>query len=519
MARRAWSDAITIGVLALGACNDEPLAPDVVVVPIDSVVVSPVSVALDPAGISPLAAELLIEAKSLSTVTVALLNDDTNTAHQITEPAREHRVPVLGLRPGVVNHVELVVSDELSRIGIDTVSIETPPLPEFFPNILVTQASPTLMEPGWNLSSFSVGDAGTFRSFPFIFDSDGRIRWYLDLSEFHDIVFMVERLDEGGLLFGSGSAVYEYDMLGNEVRRWEFPGYWFHHDVIEKPDGNLIVAVDNVALETVEDHIIELDRATGTIVRTWDLRQVLDVIRRSLFGSDVDWFHMNSVWFDDRDDALIISGRHQGVVKVSADNDLIWILAPHKGWGRAGPDQEGLETSAYLLSAVDETRKPYSSEIQFGDAAAADFDWPWGQHAAMILPNGHLFLFDNGDHRLFTPDPPHFSRGVEYDLDEGTMTVRQVWQYGGDRGAEYFSPIISDVDWLSTTENRLVMPGIVFGVEPRAFVTEVSALGEVVFEAEIRFKNLLSTADEGWGQFDLVYRSERTPLYAGEPGS
>ncbi len=129
----------------------------------------------------------------------------------------------------------------------------------------------------------------------------------------------------------------------------------------------------------------------------------------------------------------------------------------------------------------------------------------------MLLPNGNLFVFDNGLNRRFG-GPPSFSRGVEYEIDSEAMTVRQVWAFGGERGVEYYSPI-SDVDHLSATSNRLIMPGIIFGESPSAFVTEVTEAGEVIFDAEVRFRNSLGTGMFSWGQFDLVYRSERIALY------
>ena len=212
------------------------------------------------------------------------------------------------------------------------------------------------------------------------------------------------------------------------------------------------------------------------------------------------------------DDGIIVSGQKQGIVKVGREGELIWILAPHRGWGLAGPDQDGLDTSEFLLTAIDASGTPYPPSVQDGGEAVADFDWTWGQHAPMLLPNGNLFVFDNGLNRGFEATP-QFSRGVEYEIDPGAMTVWQVWAFGRERGAEYFSPIISDVDYLFVTGNRLVMPGIVSGAPPRAFVTEVAEGGDIVFEAELRFRNALSTGSFAWGQFDLVYRSERTSIY------
>ena len=79
-------------------------------------------------------------------------------------------------------------------------------------------------------------------------------------------------------------------------------------------------------LATGLDHIVELDRNSGQVVREWDLRQVLDINRYDLLWNAYDWIHVNSVWFDESDESLVISGRTQGIIKVSKDNELIWIL-------------------------------------------------------------------------------------------------------------------------------------------------------------------------------------------------
>src|SRR5690606_22856813 len=136
----------------------------------------------------------------------------------------------------------------------------------------------------------------------------------------------------------------------------------------------------------------------------------------------------------------------------------------------------------------------------------------WGQHAPLVLPNGNLFVFDNGINRQFGA-ADSYSRGVEYEIDDEAMTVRQVWEYGSIRGEEFYSSIISDVDYLSQTGNRLIMPGTVAIPRHRALSTEVTYPGkQVLFEASINFRDLNGTG-QGWGQMDIVYRSERMPLY------
>ena len=152
------------------------------------------------------------------------------------------------------------------------------------------------------------------------------------------------------------------------------------------------------------------------------------------------------------------SGRNQGVVKVDPDNNLKWILAPHKGWGKSGRTGEGFNTSDYLLTAVNSENEPFSDDVRSGILGTDEFEWSTGQHALSILDTVNLLLFDNGLSRNLKGKPT-YSRAVEYKIDEENMTVQQVWQYGKSRGLSMFSPITSDVDVLPTTQNRLITVG------------------------------------------------------------
>jgi arylsulfate sulfotransferase len=244
------------------------------------------------------------------------------------------------------------------------------------------------------------------------------------------------------------------------------------------------------------------------------MRDILDVDRGDIVVPlNGDWFHMNAVYYDDSDNTLIVSGRNQGLVKVDMNNNLIWILQMHKNWGKAGADGTGPETSPFLLTAVDGGGTAYSQAIQDGDSAAASFDWNWGQHAPLVLPNGNILLFDNGQNRRYSPSDS-YSRAVEYEINEQNMTVRQVWEYGSARGTDAFSRIISDVDYLSNTNNILFSPGIVGGPPYKSpttyskIIETTSPAGTVVFEATLDFKNI-----GPGGGFDMSYRAEKINLY------
>lgn len=522
--------AIAIGILLIGCDSGSPVdpiddpsgtPPGEQQVPIAELLSSAIILKKNPHGIAPLTAMVTLSTTVPTHVAVEVLGDEP-AIHEFKDLATDHSLPVLGLYPGVENTVVIRLTIPDSVYAADTLRFATPALPSFFPTVDIVTADQNQMELGWTMSALSIGEAGVFRPYPIMFDSNGDIRWYLDLSFINNPTVTAERLANGNILAGDARLLYEYDMLGTEVNRWDLTPYRIHHDVVEKPDGNLIIAVDKDGLETIEDHMIEIDRTSGAVITEWDLREVLDIDRFEYQLNERDWLHVNAVVYDPADDALIISGRNQGVIKVTRNNELVWIIAPHVGWGQAGLDGDGHETSDFLLTAVNTNGTPYSDAVQLGDEEPDDFGWPWGQHAPVFLPNGNLFLFDNGNNRLFSQNGPFYSRGTEYTIHESAMTIEQVWQYGKERGEEFYSFIISDVDYLPTTGNRLIMPGLAnFSFsDPSgsyALVTELAnGSTQVVFEAKISFKNLLSTGT-GFGQFDIVYRSQRLPLYPDEP--
>src|SRR5690606_6642228 len=137
-----------------------------------------------------------------------------------------HTVAVHGLYPGEENRVVLRVEDPDVGFAIDTLHITTEPLPDRFPTINISVADESRMEPGWTLSEVSVSSGeGTFDTFPVIFDTNGDVRWYMDLSVNGDIAFPVRRLQNGNLLRPRGRALTEYDLLGNVINEWQLNGY------------------------------------------------------------------------------------------------------------------------------------------------------------------------------------------------------------------------------------------------------------------------------------------------------
>jgi hypothetical protein len=337
--------------------------------------------------------------------------------------------------------------------------------------------------------------------------------------------------------------VYEITMLGEVVQTWYPAGGdaapqdsilidagAFHHDAFPVNGGeSLLVPVWE--FRTVEDFpiddqdpsvrdttlvrdapVIEFT-SDGTVVNSWDFLDILKPTRIGFGATQIrddarNWAHTNAVVYDAVDDAIIASLRHQdAVVKVSrATGELVWILGTPANW-------EGFED--YLLSPV-----------------GSPFGWQYHQHAPMLTADRTIVLFDNGNHRAspFTGEVPvgaadNFSRAVEYAIDEQTMTVSQVWEWGlPQSGEQIFAPFLGDANQLPETDNVLItFAGIckvdgVFSDAVRSCSTSIRVI-EVAREDNDRvvFDILIEEPDPahmGWRS----YRSERLPSLYGPDG-
>ncbi len=364
-------------------------------------------------------------------------------------------------------------------------------------------------KPGMNLVSYWGSQNPQLPQLQFMFHQYGHIRWYANLDT-HPALFnlfyhmIVARLQNGNLYFGDWgtSHIYEMDMLGRIMNKWPMPGFSFHHYVIELPNGNFLVTVNKKGLSTREDHVIEIDRETGMIVTVWDLRESLDSRRLILHSNPSDWFHGNGLAYDQEKDEIIVSGRFQGTVKLTRNNEVVWILAPHRGWGQSG---NGTDLKTKLLQPVDANARPITDlRVVGGYTDHSEFSWAWHQHSPMLTQQGTLFLFDNGDRRNYSIDSP-FSRAVEYQIDEDAMTIQQVWEYGRERGRSTYASAASAVDFHYEENTVAFMPGNnhEYGINGKTIEIDYRTK-EVVYEAILRGGDV---------RFFMFLGIDRLPIY------
>ena len=383
------------------------------------------NVILNPYGNSPLSALVIFETKAAEEVKVTIEGkDELSTYTHTFDKEKVHYLPIYGLYAGVENEVIISAGDKEKVL-----KIKTDDLPDDF----IVPTSVFKDESGLtnDLYFFTPSSKGYMCAY----DVNGDVRWYLSQRA----IWEVNRLKNGHLLVSTerlvnepyySTGLYEMDMLGKIYTEYSLPG-GYHHDYFEMENGNLLVASDDFDNEegTVEDYVVELDRETGNIVKTFDLKDILNMEDgKSENWISYDWFHNNSVWYDKKSNSITLSGRHQDIV-INIDYDsgkLNWILGDSTNFS------EGYQKYFFKLT---------------------DGEWQWSQHAAMILPNGNVFLFDNGNNKSKNKDEyvkaeDSYSRGVIYKIDTEKMTAEEVWEYGKERGSSFYSPYISDVDYL-----------------------------------------------------------------------
>ena len=373
-------------------------------------------------------------------------------------------------------------------------------------------ASPKGMRAVWNNP---MGGALQWNFYPqnAVVDTQGEVRWYMLPTKIYDprdiyragIMMGFHQNDDGALSFGYGQRYAKYDLMGREIFNRRLPENYndFSHAMAPGPDGRYFLRVassdlrraDDTHVRTVRDVIIEVDR-DGNVTDEWRLFDILDPQRNIVLksidqgavclnidleksgqtltaeqlakleaehefgdiagtGAGRNWAHVNSVDYDEEDDSIILSSRHQSsVIKIGRDKEVKWILSAPNGWAE--------KYRSKILTPVNAKGEPLKCRL---GVCEGGFDWTWTQHTGWKIDEMskddvlYLSVFDNGDGRGFRqPDDPKekYSRAVVYKIDQKKMTVEQVWSYGEKRGHELYSPITSSVEYKKDKDSVVV---------------------------------------------------------------
>lgn len=453
------------------------------------------NIILNPYGNSPLTALVLFETENKVSPKVTIKGKDelSTFTHKFKENTK-HYLPIYGLYADYENEI-IIEYEENDKVVKKSFTIQTDKLPENM--VLPTDVKADKKNLTNDLYFYTPSSVG----YTSAYDVNGDVRWYLN----NYALWRIKRLENGHLLISTErlinnpyymTGLYEMDLLGKIYTEFSLEG-GYHHDYYEMENGNLLVASDDFYNEsgTVEDYIVELDRKTGKVVKTFDLKDILNMQDgKSENWSDYDWFHNNAVWYDKKTNSITLSGRHQdAVINIDYESGkLNWIIGDKTNWSE--------EYQKYFFTPK-------------GD----NFEWQWSQHAAMITPEGYVFILDNGNNKSkikeeYVPASKSYTRGVMYKIDTKEMTIEQVFEYGKERGSEFYSPYISDVDYISKNHYIIHSGGIVYvdgknSNQPAGFSKDTTLVSDTVelLNNKVIFELKLPTNN---------YRVEKMSLYS-----
>ena len=499
-----------------------------------------------------LAADVRVDVDQPARVDVtARSGDHVVEVPRTAQLSTEHNISLVGMRSNRTYEIDVELFDDEggSLGGPSPLSFTTTPLPTWFPDHQLTidpeRSSPgyTIVEATPNQPSDDAPDEVLIA-----YDAAGEIVWYYFNSGSNG---GVEQTATGTFLmhywpFG----IREVDPLGNLVGHWrpeldsvdaDQIDFWndalagnpgdidplpvvpdwielsgFHHENWPMPNGNILtlsttlhdltdeqqqtfcpddpesfIAISDVAVEFEPD---------GTVLRTWDLWDAIDInehpgswlcIDAGLFQDEKtrDWTHANSVIYDERRDAIVVSSRHTDQIVAFDHLDDI------------GPQA----SVRWILGA--------------GATMPLDGEPTFHQHAVEVNDDGSFTVYDNGNARPGTspddPDNPPYSRAVIYDVDDSSSdpsdwSATQRWEHrmiDDATGAPIFTAFIGDADQLANGNVLITHGGIgEFPAPPdqplRAVIVEVVPSGDSGGDIVWRL-------DSDPTSSHAVYRSER----------
>ena len=461
---------------------------------------------VNPYGTAPLSAVAVFSTEEAcgGTVTVkgkTAENDVTGTF----EEATDHIVPIYGLYSGQTTEVVITLDDGTSA----SFSVETEDVNTDLGTVQVEMSDADSYD--YSELTFVCSAMGAI----YALDSAGDMRFYTEMGG----TLGVHQLRNGHLCIPTSTVLHptyyksglmEIDLTGKIYQVYDVPGGQ-HHDFVELPNGNLLVASDREDFSTVEDYVVEINRKNGKVVWELDMKDLIGMEEGQSASMDTDgseetdWFHNNSIWYDASEDLVLLSARHKDAIIAvhKEDKTLAWILGDPTGW-------ENTDASYFFTPQGEE------------------FEWFYAQHHVTMLDNGDICLFDNGTAKVKRSEEEKrvigdevYSRAVIYHINTENMTVSQVFQYGKERGADWYSDWISGVEsldgtkehlWItagshlySETDNRSdYYPKDMFteGLTKTTHIDQVDH-GTLTFELTI----------SGESNAALTYRSFRMPLY------
>ncbi|MGO1493192.1 MAG: aryl-sulfate sulfotransferase [Ruoffia tabacinasalis] len=359
---------------------------------------------------------------------------------------------IIGLVPGVDNHIELELVDNSNEV-IDTLSfnIQMPKTSSFYPSYLSTQDGDSTRQLSDGL--FYLVGTSQFNGFTYFFDNEGVLRAEIDTNSyrFDNLLFHEDYI----IMANTSTQLIVMNSLGQITQYYDMPGYNMHHDfIIGQEDEVLILASlnDRKSIRR-EDIILSLDLNSGQIKELLDLKDVFGDYMQVTAPSynqdgdatDLDWIHINSIEKVDEDAVLLSSRETSTIIKVSnlyTDPKVDYLIGPEPVW--TGTDYSNLllsQKGTFPLHGGQHSLNLSRTSIQSdGEYYVTFFNNNYWRYLTRPDYMGHI---EEHNSRNFEPNPDELSYMYKYLIDESEGTFELIQSFPVP-----YSSIVSNVDPL-----------------------------------------------------------------------
>jgi hypothetical protein len=352
--------------------------------------------------------------------------DDADSAERLyweTEPGTEFSLDLVGFGPGREYTCQVAAVCPRMTGTPEALTLSTTPHPAEIPQLDV-EFHESIDPTGPAMLVTNTGPCrGGGDIFVVIYDLDGVLRWYYELTQagYNDVVAQYH--GDGQLVWGGGfnssGAPHVLDLMGNELYHASWEGSTrntFTHEGRQLDDGRLLAFawVNNSSGGASWTGFQVFLTEPGSDELQWEWNSQYGLDQGALPPYNGEGYHGNwadIVTYKDGSDRLYASLCYlDSVIAVDYDSkEMLW---------RFGPDGD--------FTLKDST-----------GAALPDSQYPDCQHGVEV-DGDKLLIYDNGASR-------GYSRAVEYTLDEETMTATLNWDWT-DFGWNY--SWLGDIDYL-----------------------------------------------------------------------
>lgn len=297
-------------------------------------------------------------------ITDAHIDFGLDTTYGMSAPvdlsAMDYRTLLLGMKPEQTYHFRVVASDGMTTYTSDDQQIDTGAADGTNPITSISVPNAAATTPGFFVTSFWRGGD---QDFAFIFDTDGDVVWWYEVSNANSGISRARMSADGQSIW-----LVRETLNGASLQRVSIDGLSLqtYANVVASHDITAVSGETMAYLDYSEsdcDSIFEIDNA-GTTQEVFESTNVTGT------PGSLASCHGNAVRYSQTEDAYTFSDHRQDVAVVSRAGELLWKLTDKVSGGNAswGGSQHGhqLLDDSLLIYANDGAGNGRSQAIEFG---------------------------------------------------------------------------------------------------------------------------------------------------------